>query len=50
MLDWVNRISSMSRDELLEEGNRLIAHAQALDNKEKSGKAWSVSLCLLERS
>ena len=38
MLDWVNRISSMSRDELLEEGNRLIAHAQALDNKEKSIK------------
>jgi hypothetical protein len=26
----------MSRDELMEEGNRLIARAQALDNKEKS--------------
>src|SRR5918994_3076007 len=36
MLDWVNRISSMSRDELREEGNKLIARAQALDNKEKS--------------
>src|SRR5215204_6445173 len=36
MLDWVNRISSMSRDELMEEGNRLIACAQALDNKEES--------------
>ena len=28
----------MSRDELMEEGNRLIARAQALDNKEKSIK------------
>ena len=28
----------MSRDELTEEGNRLIACAQALDNKEKSIK------------
>jgi hypothetical protein len=26
----------MSRDELMEEGNKLIACAQALDNKEKS--------------
>jgi hypothetical protein len=28
----------MSRDELMEEGNKLIARAQALDNKEKSIK------------
>ena len=28
----------MSRDELMEEGNKLIACAQALDNKEKSMK------------
>jgi hypothetical protein len=26
----------MSRDQLMEEGNKLIAHAKALDNKEKS--------------
>jgi hypothetical protein len=38
ILDRVKRISSMSRDELMEEGDRLIAHAQALDNKEKSIK------------
>ena len=38
ILDWVERINSMSRDELIEEGNRLIARAQALDNKEKSIK------------
>src|ERR671910_2759088 len=37
-MNWVNRISSMSRDELMEEGYRLIACAQALDNKEKSIK------------
>jgi hypothetical protein len=37
-MNWINRISSMSRDELTEEGNRLIACAQALDNKEKSIK------------
>ena len=36
--DWIRRISTMSRDELMEEGNKLIAHAQALDNKEKSIK------------
>jgi hypothetical protein len=28
----------MSRDELMEEGNRLIARVQALDNKEKTMK------------
>ena len=28
----------MSRDQLIEEGNELIARAQALDNKEKSMK------------
>jgi hypothetical protein len=28
----------MTRDQLMEEGNKLIAHAQALDNKEKSIK------------
>jgi hypothetical protein len=38
LFDWIRRISTMSRDELMEEGNRLIAHAQALDNKEKSIK------------
>src|SRR5918995_4640960 len=37
-MNWINRISSMSRDELMEEGYRLIACAQALDNKEKSIK------------
>ena len=38
LFDWIRRISTMSRDELMEEGNRLIARAQALDNKEKSIK------------
>jgi hypothetical protein len=38
ILSWINRINSMSRDELMEEGNKLIARAQALDNKEKSIK------------
>jgi hypothetical protein len=38
ILDWLDRINSMSRDKLMEEGNKLIAHAQALDNKEKSIK------------
>ena len=37
-MNWINRISSMSRDELMEEGNKLIARAQALDNKGKSIK------------
>jgi hypothetical protein len=36
ILDWLERINSMSRDQLIEEGNKLIARAQALDNKEKS--------------
>ena len=35
ILGWLDRINSMSRDQLIEEGNKLIAHAQALDNKEK---------------
>jgi hypothetical protein len=38
LMNWINRISSMSRDELREEGYRLIARVQALDNKEKSIK------------
>jgi hypothetical protein len=38
ILDFVKRISTMSRDELIEEGNKLIARAQALDNKEKTMK------------
>ena len=38
ILGWLDRINSMSRDQLMEEGNKLIARAQALDNKEKSIK------------
>ena len=38
LIGWVKRISSMSRDQLMEEGNKLIACVQALDNKEKSIK------------
>src|SRR5215203_172099 len=38
ILSWLKRINSMSRDRLMEEGNKLIARAQALDNKEKSIK------------
>jgi hypothetical protein len=38
ILGWLDRINSMSRDEPTEEGNRLIARAQALNNKEKSIK------------
>jgi hypothetical protein len=38
ILSWLERINSMSRDQLIEEGNKLIARAQALDNKEKSMK------------
>jgi hypothetical protein len=38
ILDYLKRINSMSLDRLMEEGNRLIACAQALDNKEKSTK------------
>jgi hypothetical protein len=35
LINYWERIKSMSRDELMEEGNRLIARVQALDNKEK---------------
>ena len=38
ILGWFDRINSMTRDQLMEEGNKLIARAQALDNKEKSIK------------
>jgi hypothetical protein len=38
LFDWIRRISTMSRDELMEEGNKLIARVQTLDNKEKSIK------------
>jgi hypothetical protein len=38
ILSWLKRINSMSRDQLMEEGNKLIARAQALGNKEKSMK------------
>jgi hypothetical protein len=38
LFDWIRRISTMSRVELMEEGNKLIARAQALDNKENSIK------------
>lgn len=38
ILGWFDRFNSMSRDKLIEEGNKLIARAQALDNKEKSMK------------
>jgi hypothetical protein len=40
-LDFINyekRLNTMSMAELIEEGNRLIARVQALDNKEKSAK------------
>jgi hypothetical protein len=38
IIGWFDRINSMTRDQLMEEGNKLIARAQALDNKEKSIK------------
>lgn len=38
LLNYWERINRMSRIELMEEGYRLIARAQALDNKEKSMK------------
>ena len=38
ILGWFDRINSMTRDQLIEEGNKLIARAQALDNKEKAMK------------
>jgi hypothetical protein len=34
----MKRINSMSFEELMEEGNRLIARVRALDNKERSKK------------
>jgi hypothetical protein len=34
-IDYMKRINSMSLDRLMEEGNRLIACVQALDDKEK---------------
>ena len=37
-MNYWERINRMSRDQLIKEGNKLIAHAQALDNKEKSIK------------
>jgi hypothetical protein len=36
LLDRIDRIHSMSFEELMAEGNRLIARVKALDNKEKS--------------
>ena len=41
LLDFINytkRINTMSLEELMAEGNKLIACAQALDNKERSKK------------
>jgi hypothetical protein len=38
LINYWERINKMSRDELMEEGNKLIAHAQALDHKEKTMK------------
>jgi hypothetical protein len=38
LIDYWERINRMSRDEQMEEGNKLIARAQALDNKEKTMK------------
>jgi hypothetical protein len=38
LINYLERINRMSRVKLMEEGNRLIAHAQALDNKEKTMK------------
>jgi hypothetical protein len=35
-LNYEKRINSMSFEEIIAEGNRLIARVQALDNKEKS--------------
>jgi hypothetical protein len=34
-IDYMKRINSMSLDRLMEEGNRLIARVQTLDDKEK---------------
>jgi hypothetical protein len=39
LINYWERINRMSRDKLMEEGNKLIARAQALDNKEKSIKS-----------
>jgi hypothetical protein len=38
LIDWVERIDSMSIEELMEEGKRLIARIRALDNKERLKK------------
>jgi hypothetical protein len=38
LANYWERIKSMSRNELMKEGNRLIARAQALENREKSIK------------
>ena len=38
LINYWERINRMSRDELMEEGNKLIARAQALANKDKSMK------------
>jgi hypothetical protein len=39
LINYWERINKMSRDKLMEEGNKLIARVQALDNKEKSIKS-----------
>jgi hypothetical protein len=38
ILGWLERINSMSRNQLMEEGNKIVARTQALHNKEKSMK------------
>jgi hypothetical protein len=36
LLDWIERINSMSLEEIMAEGNKLIARVETLNNREES--------------